>query len=68
MNEIKIESGIPIPRHPNRCGFAETFKNMKVGDSVLFDKLASFHSMAKQLGGKVVTRKEGAGWRVWRIT
>lgn len=69
---FEIETGIPVP---DRTGQAKwPFRDMGVGDSVLFDDplLAAkaqvrCHVYGAKVNKKFATRKEGAGIRVWRI-
>lgn len=68
MNEIKIESGIPLPR---RYEWAKIFQSMKIGDSFLVDSNAQAQSAAvsaARFGMKLCTRRQEDGkTRVWRI-
>ena len=72
---MRIESGIPIPssRHTNPAinELRDTFKKMKVGQSVVVDWLkenAQIYHTARDVGARVSIRKvDGQGWRVWRV-
>ncbi len=65
MDEIKIESEIPIP--PVRGSVRSIVHEIKAGDSVLVsqNKSKSFCSAARFLGRKTQTRVEGEMIRVW---
>lgn len=65
MSEIKIESGIPIP---NTGKWVMLFKKAKHGDSFFLESANSRAAIciaAKRLGMKVISRKEGSGFRFW---
>ena len=67
---FEIEKGIPV----SVARMSWPFKDMEVGDSVLFEdpliaKKAQTHCHVHgaQSGRKFATRKEGNGIRVWRV-
>lgn len=68
--EIKIETGIPIPSARDGV-LATTFRKMSIGDSIVVPKPpGNIHSSASQVGIKVATRKvadQPGKMRVWRI-
>ena len=66
----EIERGVPVPAitSPKDRGFTATLRAMGVGDSVVLPTTAStLHNIARRLSGKFTVRKEGAGFRVWRV-
>jgi len=72
--KMKIENNVPLPTDGARGRKAskesELALKMRPGDSLLcFDKMIYkriIRVMAKK-GIKYVSRKEGDGWRVWRL-
>ncbi len=69
--ELKIESGIPIPKPIAKQGISATLRLLKVGDSVHIPgkksvDMSSFIYAAK-LSGKLTCRTDATGVRVWRI-
>mgnify|MGYP001578847118 CR=1 FL=1 len=66
--KIKIEEGVPIP---NRGSKSEFLRKMNVGDSVFVekDKISYIRTRAFYMWGTgaCVTRKDGNGYRVWRV-
>lgn len=77
MVEITIESGVAIPEPRNNAvmrSIQNALADMKIGESFAYpDKSRSAVSVAihryKKAGGRSVFtyRKDGAGYRVWRI-
>ena len=72
MNEIKIESGIPIPPSPLKGRSKYPFKDMAIGDSFVVKSkgrgvVAGFYYAAKHLGMKAKVSEIDGGYRVWRI-
>lgn len=70
----KIVSNVAPPEPIKRERREWPFKNMNVGDSVLFDDIkialraqVVCHLYGRQSDKKFATRKEGTGIRVWRI-
>lgn len=62
---IRIEKGISIPSRRKSI-----IDSMEVGDSffVLSKRNQSgYHATAKSRGVKITVRREGDGYRVWRI-
>ena len=75
MSDYVIEKGIPLPdpgkRHfggiNKRSGLCAAFANMEFGDSLFTTKtLQAISAAAIKSGAHVTSRKEGAGYRVWR--
>ena len=70
---MQIEKGVPIPQVTARAGKnVQLLRQMEVGDSVLFPNVESkkvmrFYRVAKNIGFKVLLRKEGSGVRMWRV-
>jgi hypothetical protein len=68
---IKVESGIPMPPRSSCIGngAAEQLKDMKVGDSFLWNGHPTIpYRGAKRLGFKLEGRKvNGEGVRYWRV-
>lgn len=69
MNDIKIESGVPIHSSSNRRKFKEILKTMAVMDSFTIsnEEDRQVRNDAALACVKISIRKEGAGKRVWRI-
>lgn len=72
-NKLTIDSDVPLPspkkreRKKTAADFAEL---LNVGDSVLVETLSQAQFMRKvlkQLNRGVTTRREGEGYRVWRV-
>ena len=75
-DELKIESGIPVPRHPSGRGAKSALtialEQMSVGDSFLVPRNLNIRSVrscvVEKLGsGCYAIRKVSEGYRVWRI-
>jgi hypothetical protein len=69
---FKIEKGIPIPTKFCNSGIAATMRAMEVGDSVLVPGTANNVSanvayITRRTSMKFAQRKEGNGYRIWRI-
>lgn len=65
-----IENGVPVPPAYKRNGVAAALREMEIGDSRLFAEEAQSNISARTCHmkpHKYVTRKEGAGTRVWRV-
>lgn len=70
MSDYKIEEGVPLK---SRLGYNKyPFGEMEIGDSffsnadrTLVSSAASWYG--KRNGRKYSTRKDGTGFRVWRI-
>ena len=69
MKTAAIQKNVPIPP-PRQTGITALLKQLKVGESVIVDtpNRGSLHGNAKNIGIKIVTRKEGSGFRVWRVS
>ena len=72
MSEFKIEKDIPIPeRTAGRSGIWKNLvKQMSCGDSVLVATRKNANSLRAAIasqGHKPVMRKEGDGFRVWKM-
>lgn len=70
-DELKIEKGIPIPFGSGRGNFStghcDILRKLNVGDSVYFPGKYTNQLASKILGkGNYTTRKEKAGYRIWR--
>ncbi len=78
--DIKIESGLEIPKKKSGQRHKYPFKNMKINDSFVVDAPsgtaplrfqagvgASAHSYGMRHDKKFATRKHGRSVRVWRI-
>jgi len=67
---VKIEKNIPIPKF-TIYGNRSILQNMKVGDSIFVEdeqeKDSIRHAM-RYRGLKPMCRKQGDGWRIWRIS
>ena len=63
--EFKIEKGIEVPQYRAKY----PFKKMEVGDSFFSetDACSSAYMYGKRNGKRFLIRKEGDGFRVWRI-
>jgi dUTPase len=74
MDDVKIDKGIPLPQKSTRISKGyDLYQKMEVGDSVfvsdsqrtmLHDAIRSMEGTSK---GKLSTRREDSGFRVWRI-
>jgi hypothetical protein len=73
---IKIDKNVPVPANSHRRQTKYPWNEMAVGDSIFLpgtigvrDRLsASSRQFAKRHAGfAFVMRKEGAGYRVWRV-
>ena len=70
----KIEKGIPVPpraQQLTRFPKANLLRAMKKGDSIFVDSKQknvrqSWRSSAEWCGFRIITRKEGDGFRLWR--
>lgn len=74
-NLLKIEKGIPIPPAKRESEFRSLIKQMKPGDSILFNQYGRANyasSVMREFGWRstlrIVSGKRGDGeYRVWRI-
>jgi len=67
-SEFTIDKGIPIPKNK---GIKEALRQMEVTDSLFVTGKVMAHraavsAYAVDTGSAFVTRKEGAGIRIWR--
>ena len=78
MNEIKIESGIPIPGDKSKAkGLTAAIRKMQVGDSIFLEGLQPSHLSGRiqfakletgyKLISRTVTENGIKGVRIWRI-
>jgi hypothetical protein len=68
MDTYKIEKGVPLPDTLRTPTYP--FKEMEIGDSFFVEsrsKKAGIHSTAKHYGITITIRKQGSGFRVWRV-
>ena len=67
---VKIEKNVPMPKF-TIYGKRSILQNMKVGDSIFVEdeqeKDSVRHAM-RYRGLKPMCRKQGDGWRIWRIS
>ena len=61
--KVEIEKGIPIP--PKRGRYP--WNNMEVGDSFFAIERVAASWASRRHGRRFSMRREGDGWRVWRI-
>lgn len=74
MTEFTIDKNVPMPK-PRRPASKYPFKELDVGDSVLFSGsdhsgrffLGALYRAQRETGRKFTTRKTPEGFRVWRI-
>lgn len=69
---LKIDTNIPLPDRGTGSTdeFSKTAAKMKVGDSVLVKNITEAHKLRQALNShnkRASRRKEGTGFRVWRI-
>jgi len=71
---VEIEKNVPVPpprKEPN-AGLTSLLRAMDVGDSIFAPGGQSAcviaSSVGKAKGVKFTARKEGDGWRVWRLS
>jgi hypothetical protein len=72
MSEYKIDKNVPLWKQARR---AETYKypflDMETGDSFFFEgddkKAKSVRASGHRMGVKVAFRREGNGYRCWRV-
>jgi hypothetical protein len=67
---LKLEKKIPVPRTGKTTGMTDLMQKMAVSESFRLPdglKAAHPHAYARKLGIKVTVRREGDGYRVWRI-
>lgn len=68
---LTIEKGVPIATGRNRhAGLATILARMDVGDSIFVDESKqrmAAGGYADKLGIKITSKKEGDGYRIWRI-
>lgn len=68
MANLKIDRGVPVP--PVKAGFLAAIRDMRPGDSVLFDDpkdAARFRRAFYPAKKLAVVRKTRDGWRVWMV-
>lgn len=65
----KIDKGIPIPGSRKYSELTEAALKMEIGDSVFIENglKQDGHNMGRATGFKFSVRKEGDGYRVWRV-
>lgn len=66
----EIEKNVPLPQSWNvrASGLPETLRALEAGDSFHFNgPKTSPHVLAWRLGIKITLRKDGDGFRVWRV-
>lgn len=66
---LKLEKKIPIPRTGKTTGMTDLMQKMGVGESFRLPaglNPAHPHAYARKIKIKVMVRKEGDGYRVWR--
>ena len=56
-----------IPPPVRNTGITAILRKMKVGDSIKVPPSGSYHSLARVIGIKLVTRSENGFLRVWRV-
>ncbi|MGB0310789.1 MAG: hypothetical protein ACPGFY_09570 [Candidatus Puniceispirillaceae bacterium] len=69
MDKIKIEKNIPMPGSKSRGKWQDVAARMKPGESVWLSngtQKSGLFNAIKKSGGVAVSRKELAGYRVWR--
>ena len=68
---IQIERNVPIPEIPQGRRPSYPWAKMEVGDSFVVDKPIEFRSIASRdgtrTGRQFSCKREGVGWRVWRV-
>lgn len=73
---MKIDKNIPVIK--NTGHLVDLWKNLKIGDSVFFDNITQSQATGKGLTAKsyftrnkievkITVRKDGTGFRIWRI-
>lgn len=71
MSDFQIEKGVPVPNAVSGRPYHETWRDrMEVSDSVIVPSFAHVNAArtwARRHGIKFATRKEGSGFRIWRI-
>lgn len=74
MDDVKIDKGIPVPQKQARFHKAyDLYQKMEVGDSIFLKKSQrillhdAIRVMEGTSKGKLSTRREDNGFRVWRI-
>lgn len=67
MSDIKIVSDVPMPKgRASKGSLTEALRTMKPGDSFVYEKPSSVTTTARRVGVKVIMRKNGTKYRVWR--
>ena len=67
--KMQIDKGIPLPIN-DLNGPTAVLRQMDIGDSVLVEKISTREALriaARINSIKIMTRKEGGGYRVWRV-
>ncbi len=67
---LKLDKKIPIPRTGRTTGMTDLMRKMVVAESFRLPeglKPAHPHSYARKIKIKVTVKREGDGYRVWRI-
>lgn len=67
---LKLEKKIPVPRTGRTTGMTDLMQKMAVSESFRLPdgiKPAHPHAYARKIGITVTVRREGDGYRVWRI-
>ena len=72
---MKIDKGVSVPGRSGGAwpDFVEACKTMNLGDSIFLPSFPSHYRIAisiapSWLNRQFMTRKDGAGVRVWRVT
>lgn len=68
--DLKIEKGIPLPEGTRGSGgITAVLRSMTIGDSVLLSncKYPSGYAALALGKGNYACRKEGTGFRIWRV-
>jgi len=73
MSDFKIEKGIPVKVAGSSSKYP--FKDMDIGDSFIIKNISSratlsssIRSFSLKTGKTFITRRDGDGIRVWRIS
>ena len=69
--EIKIDKNVPVPvrKKGQLSGLSSVLKKMDIGDSFFIESNSAngITTLAKVVGVRVITKKEGVGRRIWRV-
>ena len=66
---IKIEKNVPVPT-AGKGMYGRIIRQMELNDSVFVTSQTEMTSMRNALtyhGFKALSRKEGKGWRIWKL-